>query len=1468
LDLGNVAAHVYAEFESENLECDRLNQAFQRLIDRHDMLRTVVLSQGEQQVLETVPPYTIDRVDLRQMPAAEVERQLMALRHQLSHQIHEADQWPLFTVRAAQLEGQRLRLFLSFDNLLVDGASLGLLCWEWGQLYQDLDTPLTPLNLSFREYVLALKGFEQSEVYLRSLTYWQQRLADLPLAPDLPLATAPAALTQPRFSRLTTQIEAPTWQRLQKQAQTAGLTPSGLLVAAYAEILATWSKHRRFSLNLTTFNRLPIHPQVQAIVGDFTSLTLLAVDYSTPGSFWQRAQQLQHQLWQDLEHSYVSGVRVLRELARSPESATRVTMPVVFTSLLANPQLKRESAFGTDWLGQRVYSIAQTPQVWLDHQVYEETGALVLNWDAVQGLFPAGMVEAMFDAYVQLLETLAEQPDIGEQTRIASLPEQQRARLSEFNATVTTLSDQCLHTLFLTQAEQQPQHLAVVAGSVQLTYADLLVRSQQLAQHLQSLNVKPNQLIAITLEKGWEQVVAVLGVLMSGAAYVPIDPALPQARRWHLLEQSTEPGNAAIVLTHSGLQTTLDWPEQSHTLAIDTADLPPVTDGLLVPQQPTDLAYVIYTSGSTGLPKGVMVDHRGAVNTILDINRRWEVGPCDRVFALSSLSFDLSVYDIFGTLAAGGTLVIPPTSAAKDPALWSEILLREQVTLWNSVPALMQMLVTYAAGRPDILPSSLRLVLLSGDWLPLSLPDQIRALVPDAQVVSLGGATEASIWSIFHNIEAIDPTWTSIPYGRPLANQQFYVLDAELETCPVWVPGQLYIGGAGLAKGYWRDQTKTAASFVTHPHTGKTLYRTGDLGRYRPSGQIEFLGREDTQVKIGGHRIELGEIETALEQHPEVAQGVVLTIGDSAQQLVAQVCLADNSTETARQLTSGQIPTISAWHHSSAESANSWQAMLSATLSQTAQIAEPGDWETFKTFWQHLQDLYQVAIGRVLSQTGAFTQPGDRHSWNSLQQSLQIHPRYHPWLRRALNQLIEQGYLQEQQAEYIQVLPLPESLPAELVQQLMTEANQAIGLDAAATRLLIEIVENLTDILTENQHSAEIYAAEAIPEVYQKQFHTSNLALQHAIASLAKIWQPEGPLRVLEVGAGIGSTTHYVLPMLPADRTTYVFTDLSNYFLQSAQQTFAAYPFLETRLLNLEQPPQTQDYELHSFDVVIASSVLHATRDIAETLNHIVLLLKPGGVLLLLEETQFQAPFDLTMGLQQGFDRFEDTALRQQHPLLSQDQWQQVLLTAGFTACEVLSQPDTIAEWLGFDVFIAQAPTPVRVFQPDNLKRYLSQKLPAYMVPQHYMALEAMPLTTNGKIDRRSLQALWTVTPSVESDYVAPQNAIQARVVEIWQALLSRDRIGIEDNFFELGGDSLIATQVVARVQDSFQVDVPLRHLFQAPTIAQLAAAIVQALAAQVDPDLIANLEAESEFNRLEPLNPEPLQLEGESFHG
>ncbi|MCG3150422.1 MAG: Anguibactin system regulator [Verrucomicrobiae bacterium] len=455
-----------------------------------------------------------------------------------------------------------------------------------------------------------------------------------------------------------------------------------------------------------------------------------------------------------------------------------------------------------------------------------------------------------------------------------------------------TESPAFLHSLFLVRAREHPDDFAVITPHYRLTYGDLHRRALQISQRLQTTDVLPNTLVAVVMNKGWEQIVAVLGVLYAGAAYLPISADLPAERRSHLLRH----GEVKAVLTQGMVDRATVWPADVQVIRVDEEG-EAATDFPAPRQQPEDLAYVIYTSGSTGMPKGVMIEHRSALNTILDMNRRFGITATDRVLSVSALSFDLSVYDIFGMLAAGGAIVLPAAEDSRDPAHWAELVLKEGVTIWNSAPALMNLYCDHVATQPALAARSLRWVWLSGDWIPLKLPARIRSLSPQTQICSLGGATEASIWSILFPIDSVAPAWKSIPYGRPMENQTVQVLDADLEPAPLLTAGEIYIGGLGVARGYWRDPEKTADRFIRHPKTGARLYRTGDRGRCLPDGNIELLGRVDFQVKIRGFRIELDEIEATLRQHPGLTAAVVTAYGKrlGEQSLAAYVVARDTA---------------------------------------------------------------------------------------------------------------------------------------------------------------------------------------------------------------------------------------------------------------------------------------------------------------------------------------------------------------------------------------------------------------------------------------------------------------------------------------------------------------------------------------------------------------------------------------------
>lgn len=883
-----MATHMYEEIESRDLDLDRLGRAWRQLVRRHDMLRAIVLPDGRQQILENVPEYTIKVTDVRGFSPEEIAGHLEETRDRMSHQVLPSDRWPLFELRATRLGDRHYRVHISIDGLLLDGWSYQILFREWIERYQEPGKPLVPFEISFRDYVLAELASRDSGQYARALAYWQARLPDLPQAPDLPLLRQDMP-AQPHFSRRKDSLDVDTWARLKARGTKAGLSPSSIVLAAYAEVLATWSKTPHFTLNVPRFNRLPLHPDVNELIGEFASFTLLEVDSRSPDSFEIRARRLQEQLWRDLDHHQVSGVQILRELNRVQRPTAEALMPVVFTTMPHSVDANRP-AVALALADQAVFGVTQTSQIWLDCQSGEDAGMLVFNWDSVDELFPLGLLDDMFGAFCGFLRRLADEPQSWQQTPCQLIPEAQLRQRTRTNATEAPIPSVLLHELFAEQSRLRPQHPAIITAGTVLTYRELETRAAHLGVRLRSMGVRPNTLVAIVMEKGPEQVIAALAILIAGGAYLPIDPTLPEERLHHLLQH----GAVDVALTQSRVADQVTWPPNVERICVDQEHLPESKpEPLQTLQGADDLAYVIYTSGSTGVPKGVMITQQGVTNAVVETNRHFNIGPSDRVFALTALHHDMSVYDIFGMLAAGGTLVMPAAVSTRDPATWAKLMERDQVSIWNSVPALLEMLVEYASAQLGSLPASLRLAFVGGDWIPLALPARVRALAENAQVISVGGPTETTLWNIWYPVDQIDPAWQSIPYGSPIANNKYYVLNQLGEHCPTWVPGALCCSGVGVAKGYWRDEEKTAASFQTHPRLGERLYRTGDMGRYLPDGTIEFLGREDFQIKIQGMRIELGEIESALLQHRMVRAAVVTVTGESstARQLAAHIVL-------------------------------------------------------------------------------------------------------------------------------------------------------------------------------------------------------------------------------------------------------------------------------------------------------------------------------------------------------------------------------------------------------------------------------------------------------------------------------------------------------------------------------------------------------------------------------------------------
>ncbi|MFJ2020682.1 non-ribosomal peptide synthetase [Streptomyces nodosus] len=1435
---GGVGCHAYVELEYPDLDVDRVTAVWRELVQRHDMLRAVIHHDGYQQVLPDVPALDVPADDLTALPAAEAEAEVGRTRARLSAREAPTDQWPLFDVEVTRT-AERAVLHLAFDMLVVDHAGLRILLAEFQRRYSGAALSAAP-RITFRDYVLARRALADTDGHARDRAYWTERLDTLPPAPELPLAEAwEAAVSDPgetdrtpapgdtvTFRRLEVLLPAADRDRLTERAARRGLTVSTALLTAYAETVGAWSRTSRFTLNVPTVDRPALHEDIDRLIGDFTSLELLAVDLDAPAAFAERTRAVGQQLLEDLAHPLFTGSEVLAELSR--RAGAPVLMPVVFTSALGS------GATSEGVPPEVTYAVTRTPQVWLDCQVMHRGEALSLSWDIREGALSHGAADAMFEAYTALVRSLSAEGEAGEAAwdapaRIA-LPEAQTARRHAVNATEGPLPDALLHEPVLARARATPDAIAVRTPELAFTYRQLLARASGLAEALTASGLRPGEPVALWMDKGWEQVVAVLGTLMAGGAYLPVDTAQPPARRDTIIADA----GVRTVLTQSWLAELEDLPATVSAVAVDLVG-DATADGTTraVRRDPDDLAYVIYTSGSTGTPKGVMISHRAALNTVEDINRRFAVSERDRVLGIAGLGFDLSVYDLFGPLAVGATLVLPRADRRGDPSHWAELVHDFGVTVWNSVPGQLHMLCDWLRSEPPAEDGSLRLALISGDWIPVALPDQARELLPGLEIISLGGATEGSIWSIAHPIGEVDTARPSIPYGMPLTNQTFAVLDRHLRPRPEWVPGELYIGGAGVALGYLGDEERTAQRFLTDPVTGERLYRTGDLGRYLPDGTIEFLGREDAQVKIRGYRVELAEVEAAVQAHPAVAAGAVV-VDDSAaggRRLAAFVETARKDGGTAH----GEDGT--ACRDGGERAATSREQARAAAADAVREASAAVDSVRLRDFLAALDEVALAEMTRVLAASGVFDE-GAARTAEEVGTALRATPRHRHIVRRWLRALAARDRLTHQDSDdtYAGLVPVPEP-ERERGWRTAAGLEQEIGWSTELLTVMRTCAERLPELISGEVGIRELLFPGAATDAADAAYR-DNLAIRHlnravvaALREIAASHTGEERLRVLEVGGGVGGTTGELVPVLAEYGVDYLFTDASAFFLSEARERFADHSWVRYQRFDVDQDPRAQHLLPNTFDVVVCANTLHAAADADAAVGRLRELLVPGGQLVFVENTRDEnLPLLVSMEFLEVSGRaWTDVREHTGQSFLTHTQWRELL--DAHAASEVTSLPDAqdALALTGQEVFIATMKDDRHHVPVGELVRTAANRLPEYMLPSVWQVVDTLPRTANGKTDRARLR---TWLPRESAPVVVderPKDDLESGLADLWSELLAVERVTRNDDFFDLGGDSLLVARMVGRLRErvpqaaDLEWEVVLRHMLRRPTVAGLA---------------------------------------------
>ncbi|MBS0359597.1 MAG: amino acid adenylation domain-containing protein, partial [Proteobacteria bacterium] len=1364
-EVGNVSTHAYFELIFSSLDIAKLEQSLNILIQRHCALRTI-FSEGQQQILKEVGYYRIKDHGTLDTASA------LQLREELSHKIYNPEKYPLFDFEVSYQQ-DKVILHVGKDALIMDGTSFSVFYEELTLLYNSKDPSkvnLPELKINFKDYMLQYVEIRNSELYHEAKKYWFEKLDNYDFNVKLPMKANPAQIDKPRFARVSKIISKETWNKLKGKAESYSISPTTIVLFAYGQVLSKWSGSHNFCINLTLFNRLPLHEQINDILGDFTVLELFNFTRKHEGNIVENIKEVHQQLWEDIEHNLFDGVDFQRLIRKEKGMAYDQSLsPVVLTSVLTSRRSARQRLIG---LEGNAYAISQTSQVYLDNKALEISGEFVAEWDYVEQLFDQETIRAMHGAYCELLEYLAK-ADWTKELSPIQLPKRDAALIEGANCSVQVEVEETLVSLCDQAMEAHADRIAVIDSLGEYRYHELARDSHKVGKELYQGVSNTHQLYGVLAEKGYLQVVGTLGAMRTGGAYIPLSVDWPLGRMIEVLEEGLvkevliSKTQYERLIAGSQYESAYEWKILEEILNDSKEEIK------CSPKIEADqTGYVIFTSGSTGKPKGVVISHRAAVNTILGINQEFEIGVEDRVLALSDLSFDLSVYDLFGILAAGGTVVFPEQSQWKEPHHWYEMLKRHQVTIWDSVPQLMQVLMDYVQDiGGDV--QELRAVLLSGDWIPLRLPELIKSYGSKVRVKSLGGATEGSIWSIWYEIGELNPDWHSIPYGVSLPNQKMYVLDEALSHCPIGVVGEIHIGGLGVAKGYWRDELKTGRSFIEHETLGR-LYKTGDIGKWDKGGYIEFVGRKDNQVKLNGYRVELSEISSKLMQLRGIEEALTLV---QENQLVSYL-VSEKFSEK---------------FDSEAQKTNSNDKLEN-------KFKQKGLIDNLKN---------QFNLGKMGLNESKYRLRKSYRQFNSLRAQSNL-------TKKEILQLINCGQKQNNKNNHKEInLELLRSLLSsisamKLNDKVLPKYRYPSGGSTYAIQAFVEVKKPIDNLASgfyyfhPVEHRLGVLENSLLSSEFSRGSVMNSLSIHFALF-LPGIEPQYGPhayrLGYLELG--------HMLALLEQE-------------LESLGLTY------EFHLKDKQIP----DYIcMCSLDISVHEHN-HELIDIKKHLNDksnidISYLIKKDLVFSDKKHT-------LDMTQQSVFERISETnqILQSSVGIIC---WEssgtaESLVLAGYQAqnlSENLYEKDIGSCGLGFkpydEVIYSLAiggihesdkqtseTYSLKISLEEYLNKELKHTLPEYMLPTHYLKLKALPLTANGKIDFKQL-------PKVQiqqNQYVQPRNEVESKICKIWEKILEVEPIGITDDFFKLGGNSIHAIRAMHKMREALSNHIGVAEIF------------------------------------------------------
>ncbi|PSB45112.1 non-ribosomal peptide synthetase, partial [Chamaesiphon polymorphus] len=1332
---------------------------------------------------------------------------------------------PLIRASLLLLSATEQVLLLAMHHIISDGWSIGVLIQELAVLYPAFcagaPSPLPELAIQYADFALWQRKYLSGQILEAQLNYWQQQLQDAPELLQLPTDRPRPHIQTYRGKSQSFPISIELSDRLQSLSRESGTTLFMTLAAAFSTLLYRYSGQSDLVLGSSIANRN--RREIEPLIGFFVNALVLRVRFEDNPSFAQLLTQVRETTLQAYEHQDVPFEQVVEALKPQRSLSHSPLFQVMF--VLQNAPM--DDLAVTDVTLSPFHQDSTTAKFDLTLSMSETPEGLVGDWEYNTDLFDAATIERMAGHFHNLLSAIVSNP----QQPVDELPllsqSERQQLLVEWNQTASQYpDDKCIHHLFEAQVEKTPDAVAVVFEDEQLTYQQLNQRANQLAHYLQGLGVKPEVLVGICVERSLAMVVGLLGILKAGGAYVPLDPSYPAARLSYMLTDAgvevllTQHDILASLPAHSARLVCLDTDWDSIARASDTN----LSSGVAT----ANLAYIIYTSGSTGLPKGVQIEHQNVVSLFAATQSWYHFNANDVWTNFHSFAFDFSVWEIWGALSSGGRLVVVPYWISRDPESFYDLLCSENITVLNQTPSAFYQLILIAQSERPKLQLNLRLVIFGGEALDFQSlkPWFDRYGDKSPQLVNMYGITEMTVHVTYHALDVSDLDSINSVIGRPIPGLKVYILDDKLQPTPIGIKGQMYVSGYGLARGYLNRPDLTAAKFISDPFSPEDatsrLYKTGDLARYLPDGNIEFLGRIDNQVKIRGFRIELGEIEAVLSTHPQVRQAVAIDTEDSSgnKRLVAYVTFEPkNQVRVESELQLLQI--------------EQWQQLYENVYSESVEI-----------------EGYQYnTVGWKSSYTGQQIPQDQMHQWvdSTVERILELQPQHVLEVGCGTGMLLLQ-------------------LAPHCLTYCGTDISQ-VALDYI-DRQINKIEADCLDLKLINKPAHDFTAIE------QYKFDTViiNSVIQYFPSIDYLVEVVRGAIDTLGTGGAIFIGDIRSLPLLETFYTATKFEcaldsttvaqlkqNIKNAYNQEEElvidpEFFFALKqhFPQIKHVRVQLKPGNYHNELTKFryDVILyvgdtvfetiepewlnyhsdnlnlagIEQILLNKQPEAIGIKHIpnARLQKEVALVSLLansddRETIGQLRNTLQQQEQVGLEPENLWGLSDRFPYTVDINWSSTGGNGCYDAISIGNKSkvgsarifpkveinNEVKAWSNY------ANNPLK--QESNrhlasqLHDFIEQRLPEYMVPSAIVTLDSIPLTPNGKVDRKALP-----TPDGEilrtHEYVEPSTPNEELIANIFASILGIERVGIHDNFFELGGHSLLATQLISQLRVAFSI--------------------------------------------------------------